>query len=133
MGSKTVGNVSAKLLDGLYNQNKLIFGLEDAISILESNYNTTKKLLLSMTSRNLLVRIKSGKYIIVPEGIKGQYMGNWYVAAREISNSSEYYISHYSAMAFHNMLTQPLIKVYISSPKRQFSLPLREARSFRCR
>ncbi len=121
MVGKTTGEVSAKLLAELYQQNKMIFGIDDALKILKTNYNSTKQLLIDMTARNLLVRIKTGSYIIVPEGITGPYIGNWYVAAREISNSPEYYISHYSAMAIHNMLTQPLLKVYISSPKRQLS------------
>ncbi|MFC1496261.1 hypothetical protein ACFL52_02480 [Candidatus Margulisiibacteriota bacterium] len=121
MGTKTVGEVSARLLKELYKKNKMIFGIEDAIAAIGSNYNTTKKLLLDMTARNLLMRIKSGRYIVIPEGINGPYIGNWYAAAREISNSPDYFISHYSAMSVHNMLTQPLTRVYISSPKRQQS------------
>ena len=121
MAKKTMGEVSAKLLNALYSKGKMFLSIDDASKILRSSYNTAKKLLLDMTGRNLLVRIKSGKYIVVPEGVSGPYMGNWYVAAKEISNSSRYFVSHYSAMGVHKMLTQPLTKVYVSSPKRQVS------------
>lgn len=119
MIQKTTGKVSAMLLNALYVNNKLIFSINDASRILGFNHNSVKKLLYKMKKRNLIINIKSGKYIIVPEGVKGEYVGNWHIVAREIANSSEYYISHYSAMEMHNMLTQPLNKVYISSPKRQ--------------
>lgn len=118
---KTIGKTSAKLLKSLYNKNLTIFGIEDAIKILGYSYSSAARFLRKMVKRNLLARIKSGRYFIVPQEISGQYIGNWYVAAKAIVNSKEYYISHYSAMDIHNMLTQPLNKVYISSPKRQTS------------
>lgn len=116
---KTIGRVAAQLLNELYKQGKIIFSIEDAIKILKSNYLATAKLLSRMTSRNTLMRIKLGKYIIVPQEISGEYIGNWYVAAREMANDKKYFISHYSAMDIHNMTTQPLTTVYISSSKRQ--------------
>ena len=60
-----------------------------------------KKILIVVS----IIIVWEGRYIIVPEGISGPYIGNWYVAAREISNSPDYFISHYSAMDIHNMLT----------------------------
>lgn len=119
MREKTLGKVSAKLVDTLYKRGRMIFSLKEACNILDYDIDLTKKLLYRMRERNLVVGLKAGKYILVPEGVRGPYIGNWYVAAKEVSNSSEYYISHYSAMAIHNMLTQPLVRVYISSPKRQ--------------
>ena len=118
---KTLGRVSANLINKLYIVNKTIFSIEDAAKILNSSHLAAAKFLSKMTSRNLLMRLKSGKYIIVPQEISGDYIGNWYVAAKEISNSKQYFISHYSALDIHNMTTQPLTKVYVSSPKRQIS------------
>jgi len=41
------------------------------------------------------------------------YLGNWYIAGKEIINSRKYYIAFYSAMNYWGMLTQPF------TPKRQ--------------
>lgn len=47
------------------------------------------------------------------------YLGNWYIAGKEIINSHKYYIAFYSAMNYWGMLTHPLINIFIATPKRQ--------------
>ena len=119
---KTLGPVSANLLASLYKIGKIIFKANDIERITELNSNAARKLRHDLIERNIIARLKPGKYIIVPQelGETTRYIGNWYVAGREIVKSPDYYISHYSAMDIHNMLTHPLIKVFITTPIQQY-------------
>jgi predicted transcriptional regulator of viral defense system len=118
---KTLGKVSAKLIAGLYDQNKPIFTPRDAAKIISKEYNQVTDLLSELARRRVLQRLKSGKYQIIPQqmGSSAEYIGNWFVAAREVVNSPLYYVGFYSAMNFWGMLTQPLFKIYVVTTKRQ--------------
>lgn len=118
---KTLGPVSARLISILYEENKSIFSIKDAQEILGKSYNETTDLLSELVKRNIITRLKAGKFLIIPQqfGEGEKYLGNWYVASREIVNSAKYYIAFYSAMQYWGMLTQPLLKLYIATPKRQ--------------
>lgn len=120
-GQKTIGKVSAKLIAELYDQNKPIFTVRDAAKIINKEYNQVTDLLSELVRRSVLTRLKSGKYLIIPQqmGSSAEYIGNWYVAVREAVNSPFYYVAFYSAMNYWGLLTQPLIKVYVATPKRQ--------------
>jgi predicted transcriptional regulator of viral defense system len=84
--------------------------------------NAATDLTSELIKRNIIARLKPGKYIIIPHelGKEVNYIGNWYVAAREIVKSPHYYISYYSAMDIHNMVTHPITKVYVTTPKREY-------------
>ncbi len=118
---KTLGKISAKLIRKLYDENRLIFEINHAQRILGKSYNAATDLLSELVKRKIIVRLKSGKYLIIPQemGIGENYLGNWYIAGKEIINSHKYYIAFYSAMNYWGMLTQPLIKIFIATPKRQ--------------
>lgn len=118
---KTLGKVSANLISRLYDKDKAIFEISDVQLILEKNYNETTDLLSRLVKRKVLTRLKAGKFLIIPQelGSTEHYVGNWYVLAREIVNSPLYYIAFYSAMHYWGMLTQPLIKIFTATPKRQ--------------
>jgi len=118
---RTLGKISANLINKLYNENKYIFKINDVQSITNKNYNETTDLLSKLVKRKVISRLKSGKFLIIPQeiGTIENYIGNWYVAAREIVNSPDYYIAFYSAMHYWGMLTQPLIKIWIATPQRQ--------------
>jgi len=118
---KTLGPVSAHLISMLYEDNKAIFTIRDAQWILGKTYNETTDLLSELVKRKVLTRLKAGKFLIIPQqlGRSEQYLGNWYVAGREVVNSERYYIAYYSAMHYWGMLTQPLLKIFIAVPKRQ--------------
>lgn len=119
---KTLGPVSANLILSLYELNKTIFTIEDVININDAKKGTAKKLLHDLVKRKIITRIKPSKYIIIPQelGKSGNYIGNWYVIAREIVKSSDYYISYISAMDIHNMTTHPVIKVYVTTSKQEY-------------
>jgi len=118
---KTLGKVSANLISRLYDENKPVFKLDDVQRILGKEYNESTDLLSELVKRGIVTRLKSGKFLIVPQelGSAEQYIGNWYVAAREVVNSPDYYIAFYSSMNYWGMLTQPLIKIFVASPQRQ--------------
>ncbi len=118
---RTLGKVSAYLISKLYEENKPIFNISDARNILAKDYNEITDLLSELTKRKVISRLKSGKFLIIPQEIGNidNYFGNLLVAASEVVNSPDYYIGFYSAMNYWGMLTQPLIKVYVAAPKRQ--------------
>lgn len=118
---KTLGHISAYLISMLYEENKSIFKISDAQRILGKGYNETTDLLSELVKRNVITRLKAGKFLIIPQQLgKGeQYFGNWYVAGKEVVNSKRYYIAFYSAMHYWGMLTQPLLKIFLATPKRQ--------------
>jgi len=122
MGEKrTLGPIGSKLIMSLKVENKTIFSLQDAQEITGTGYEATRLLLNGLMKKNWLIRLKKGEYLIVPleAGLTGEYMENWYVVARELIKPHPYYISYYSAMGIHNMVTQPTRVVYISTPVRR--------------
>lgn len=120
--TKTLGSTSANLISSLYDLNKTVFNLQDIKAITGLNENAASDLASKMAKRKIIARLRPGKYIIVPQemGRDINYIGNWYVAAREIVKSPDYYISYYSAMDIHNMVTHPVTKVFVSTPEQEY-------------
>ena len=118
---RTLGKVSAYLISNLYEQNKPVFTIPDVRKILNKEYNETTDLLSELVKRKIISRLKYGKFLIIPReiGDVDKYLGNWFVAAKEVVNSPRYYIGFYSAMNHWGMLTQPLLKIFVANPKRQ--------------
>ncbi len=118
---RTLGKVSAYLISKLYEQNKPVFTIPDVRKILNKEYNETTDLLSELVKRKIISRLKHGKFLIIPQEIGDidKYLGNRFVAAKEVVNSPKYYIGFYSAMNHWGMLTQPLLKIFVASPKRQ--------------
>ena len=119
---RTLGPLSAKLVTSLYEMNKTIFTLADIENITGLRGVATRDFASKLIKRGIIARMKPGKFILIPQeiGSDTSYIGNWYVVAREIVNSPDYYISHYSAMDIHNMVTHPITKVFITTPKQQY-------------
>jgi predicted transcriptional regulator of viral defense system len=121
--TKTLGPTSAELLLRLSAEGKPIFSIADAQAITEKSHQATSNLLGQMARRGWLVRLVPGKYLIVPleAGLESIPMADRYVIAREVLDSLPYYISHYSAMALHQMTTQPVNTVYVTVPRQRTS------------
>lgn len=122
MNKKTLGPVSANLIATLYEKDKAIFTLSDIEEITGLKDNAARDLAHKLVKRAIVSRIKPGKFIIIPQelGKSSNYIGNWYIVAREIVKSPNYYISFRSAMNIHNMTTHPLTKVYIVTPRQEY-------------
>lgn len=118
---RTLGPIGTKLIHKLAGKGQVLFTLEDAMKITGNGYITTKQLIWSLTNKNWIMRIKRGSYVILPleTGMENFNPYNWFVIARELIQPEPYYISYYSAMSIHNMVTQPLNTVYIVSPLRR--------------
>lgn len=119
---KTMGPVSVHLISSLYTSGKTIFTVSDVEEITGLKGDWATALTYELIKRKIISRLKPGKYIIIPQelGEDVSYIGNWYVAAREIVKSLHYYISHYSAMDIHNMVTHPITKVFVTTPKQEY-------------
>lgn len=118
---KTLGPASAELLLRLSGERKTIFSIAEAQATIGKSYKTTAALLSQLVRRQWLVRLVSGKYLIVPleAGLEGIPMTNRYVISREVMAGDPYYISYYSAMELHQMTLQPVKDVYVTVRKRR--------------
>ena len=120
MANKTLGSTGAQLLTTLAEENRTIFSITDAQGTLNNSYDAALQLLRRLTYAGWLVRLKAGRYAIVPLSSGGEATPqvNRYVVARELLDETPYYVSHESAMDVHNMLTRPVTNVIITTPRR---------------
>ena len=116
--TKTLGPVSSFLITELKRSGKNIFRIKEAATILKKNEKAIADLLSELVKRGILLRLKSGLFLIVPIEARNNYLENRYIVARELVNPGNYYISHYSAMAVHGLTTQPVLKVFTTTVKR---------------
>lgn len=119
--SKALGEVEARLLASLASQNKLIFTIQEAQTVTGSPLPAVHSLVSGLVEKKWLIRLVQGKYLIVPleAGEKGEHTENWFVIAKNLIEPKPYFISHYSALDIHEMVTQPVMTVYISTPIRR--------------
>ena len=119
--SKALGEVEARLLASLASQNKLIFTVKDAQAVTSSPLPAVHSLVSGLVKKKWLIRLVQGKYLIVPleAGEQGEHTEDWFVIAKNLIEPKPYYISYYSALDMHEMLTQPALTVYISTPVRR--------------
>lgn len=118
---RTVGHRSAKLLQELFAQGKIIFTLDTASVIYGRGRQETSNFLRDLVNRGVLARIKSGVFLILQMGQESTQLDNWPVIAHVLAGETEYFISHYSAMRLHGMTTHPLMNVIITMTKRNAS------------
>jgi predicted transcriptional regulator of viral defense system len=123
VATPTLGPNSADLLVRLSSSGKRIFSIEDAQAITGRSYDLTADLVRKLARKRWLVRLVPGKYLIIPleGGLEGIPMADRYVIAREVLGATPYYVSHYSAMELHQMTTQPVNAVFVTSPTRRTS------------
>jgi predicted transcriptional regulator of viral defense system len=117
--SKTLGLRSAQLVARLHERGRPIFTLADAQSITGLQETSVRTLVHKLVGRGVATRLRPGVFQLVPPelGQASEYLGNPYLVARELMGSKTYYLSHASAMDIHDMVTQPQLVVYVTSPK----------------
>ena len=120
MVNKTLGSNSARLLKALAEENQTVFSVADAQAILGGSYDAALLTLRRLTRTGWLVHLTAGSYAIVPlsSGDEAVPEANRYVIARELMGETPYTISHESAMDVHNMLTRPVTRVIVTTPRR---------------
>lgn len=117
--AKTLGRQTARLVTVLHEQGRTLFTHADVQGITGLAAKSARNLVAGLVNRGLATRLKPGLFILVPLelGRERDYLGNPYVVARELADTSDYYLSHASAMDLHQMVTQPQLAVFVTSPK----------------
>jgi predicted transcriptional regulator of viral defense system len=113
--SKTISFQSAELLNLLNKDDLICFPIDIAYQLLKSSSkDSVKKLLSDMAKRGLLMRVKEGLYYIIPyDQDPKTFMPHWHLLAPHLVGDASYYISYYSAMQIHSLITQPALKEQI--------------------
>ncbi len=150
--SQTLGKLGSRLLRSLSAQNKTVFSLKDAQEILSDKSDIAIRQLLSrLVQSSWLIRLKRGRYLIVP--LEAKSPDTWsedsfVLASASISGSStvsakihvidseeanlnqssglqiqpgEYAISYWSALNYYGYTEQIPRTVFVSTPKRETS------------
>jgi len=117
--AKTLGPQTARLVAMLYERGRSLFTHADVEAITGLQAKSARNLMAGLVNRGLATRLKPGLFILVPFelGREREYLGNPYVVARELAGTPDYYLSHASAMDLHQMVTQPQLAVFVTSPK----------------
>lgn len=118
---KSLGDTEARLLSSLASQDKTVFTFSEAQKAASVSDYAIRLILSGLVEKKWLIRLTKGKYLIVPleAGEAGEHTENWFVIAKNLIEPNQYYISHYSALDIHEMLTQPIKTIYISTPIRR--------------
>lgn len=140
--TKTVGPLGAQLIMAMYSRNRPVFHLREAAEILGGPIPASK-VLSRLIQHGVVTRLKPGTFRLVPFelGFEKEYLGNPYIVARELvlnrhkGAKTEYYLSYGSAFDLHQIMTQPQLIIYVSSPKmiRPRTIQGTEFRFVRCK
>ena len=117
--AKTLGPQAARLVAMLHERGRTLFNHADTEQITGLGAQAARNLVAGLVNRGLATRLKPGLFILVPFelGRERVYLGNPFVVARELACTPDYYVSHASAMDLHQMVTQPQLAVFVTSPK----------------
>ncbi len=133
---KTLGPLAASLVTTLHERNQTMFGVRDVKTITGFGDASARSFVRSLVKRGVVMRLKPGLFILVPFelGRETEYMGHPWLVAKALAGGQDYYLSYGTAMEAHQMLTQPQLVVYVSTPnpKRTRSIMGTEFRFVRC-
>lgn len=123
MKKRPLGTLESRLITSLASEGKDIFTIEQASKVTGGSYASIRSLLAGLVEKRWIFRLVPGKYLIVPlsAGERAQYSEDWFVVGKYVVTPADYYFSHYSALAMHEMISHPVNRVYISTPKRRKS------------
>lgn len=134
---KTLGRQAAKLVTVLHERNRTLFTLEDVAKITGLREASARSFIRKLVNRGIATRLKPGLFVLVPFelGRERQYLGNPFLVAKALAGGKDYYLSHGTAMEIHQMVTQPRLVVYLTTPKpiRPRTIGGTEFRFVRCR
>jgi len=116
---KTLGPQGARLVTALHERRRTLFSNAEVEKITGLSPKAARNFAAALVRRGVATRLKPGLFILVPYelGRERDYLGNPFVVARELAGDPDYYISHASAMEVHQMVTQPQLVVYVTSPQ----------------
>lgn len=116
---KTLGGQAARLVTSLHERGRTLFSNADVEDITGLGPKSARNFVAGLVRRGVATRLKPGLFILVPYelGRERDYLGNPLVVARELAGNPDYYVSHSSAMEVHQMITQPQLVIYATSPR----------------
>jgi predicted transcriptional regulator of viral defense system len=119
--SRILGETEARFLAALASSDKTVFTTKDARAVTGTSVTATDSLIANLLAKKWLIRLNRGTYLIVPlsAGEEAEYSENWFVVAKHLIAPKPYYLSHFSALEIHEMTTNPVLTVYISTPVRR--------------
>ena len=117
---KTLGPQAAGFVTTLHERNQTIFGVRDVRAITGLRHASARSFARKLVDRGVVTRLKPGLYILVPfeMGRDREYMGDPFLVAKALVGGKDYYLSYATAMEIHQMVTQPQLVVYVSTPER---------------
>ncbi len=116
---KTLGAAAANFVMALHERNRTLFTLEDATEITGLREASARSFVRKLVNRGVATRLKPGLFHLVPFelGREREYVGNPLLVAKAVGGGKDYYLSHATAMEIHQMVTQPRLVVYLSTPR----------------
>jgi predicted transcriptional regulator of viral defense system len=134
---KTLGPEAAKLVTTLHEKGRTIFSIHDIQKITSLEPKLARNFADDLVKRAIATRLKPGLFNLVPFelGQEREYVSNPYLIARELAGQRPYFLAHASAMYVHQMLTQPQLVVYVTTPEAVRDQTIRgtEFRFVRCK
>lgn len=134
---KTLGAQAARLVTELHEQGKTLFSHADVARITGLRPKSVRNFMASLVQRGIATRLKPGLFILVPFelGRTQEFLGSPIVVAGALVGGRDYYVSHASAMDIHQMVTQPQLIVFVTTPraKRPRTILGTEFRFVRCK
>ena len=115
---KTMRSTSSNLITSLYDEQKTQFSIDDIVRITGLKRPSAISFASKLVRRELITHIGPGLFAIIPFdlGSSSKFQENPYIVARELMRGHPYFLSHASAMDLHQMVTQPQLVVYVTSP-----------------
>lgn len=116
---KTLGPKAARLVMSLHERNRSLFTLQDVLTITGLREASARSFVRKLVDRGVATRLRPGLFVLVPFelGREREYLGDPFLVAKAMVGGRDYYLSHGTAMEIHQMVTQPRLVVYVSTPR----------------
>jgi predicted transcriptional regulator of viral defense system len=119
-----MGPRAAGLVRDLYDADLQTFSVVDALRVGGGTEKSIRRTLERLLDAGVINRVKPGLYNIVPFELGNQrdYLGTpsmiaIEIARRRLPQGTPFFASHATAMTIHQMVTQPILTVYVTTPK----------------
>jgi len=119
-----MGPRGAGLIRSLYDADLQTFSVTDAVRLSGVGEKAVRNALNRLLRAGVIARVKPGLYNIVPFdlGDESDFLGSGpkiavEIARRALPENTPFFLSHGTAMTMHQLVTQPMLTVYLTAPK----------------
>ena len=118
--TKTLGPRTARLFTELHERGQRVFDTQTAAKAMGVSPAHAAVLLHEAKKRGLVTPIKRGLYNLVPFELGKSYfhLEDRHTLVHADMGERPYFFSHYSAMGLHQLITQPIFTVYVTTKDR---------------